>query len=485
MSFDYELQDDTVDEDEIVDTLTNAAGVFIEQDIDSKTDCAVSDYQLSVVLVDNIDEIDAIINASICFDCGDSPLELDVTPEELEEEFIETIDDNSNDILIVKNINEIELDTNEAGVDPTTTNTPKPDAKNNETKPSLFENETTIPILLGVIIVLALCVCCIFVVYLRKRRKQKDDNKNQMQKGMELARIVSMSDAPGDDGMHGTSINDNVSTIDVERHSVDLPIDGPTTGGMGSTGTGSRGTGSRGTGSRGTGSHDAEPIGTLGVDDDVGLPGNAEEAIYGDSAALRMWLNNIGMVQYYDTFIQHGFGDAISALQTINDGDLTMMGISKLAHRKIILMQVANNGILAQNVSSINIRTDDIDYGEDLMGLPQDGDGDEDEEDEDDTMYRRRAQSKMENDDNINIVTPGMTPTNSQLTLNGMNADVQLFNPQTIGMNKGNHITLDSGSLQGDDESVLDQDDEGTGSDTEDNEDDKLYGNGNKQTKGQ
>ena len=104
------------------------------------------------------------------------------------------------------------------------------------------------------------------------------------------------------------------------------------------------------------------------------------------------WLTNIGMMQHYDVFMEHGFGDAIVASQTINDDDLVRILIKKLAHRKLILLQIANNGVLQNKV--VRIQTEDIDMGE-IADLPFDGIEDEDDDDEIDTIYRRRGQSNM------------------------------------------------------------------------------------------
>ena len=422
VSFFYELKGDNSDQLK-ENTLFTAVGVFIEKDIESKTDCNVSDYHLFISFMDNSNK--AMINASICFDCpDDKQLTFNVTREQLKLEFIDIINAESGDILIVTTVEEIGVTiANENGIekDTTTTITPTNTVKTDDTKPSFLDNDVIKLILMIVIGVLAMCICCIYLMYCIRRQTEKNSQKHA-QKGMELARIVSVSDQR----MNDTSTNNN-------GHNIDSAVGG----------TGSRETGSRGTGSRGTGSHDAEPMDTAGADDDIGFPGNTEDAIYGDSAALRMWLNNIGMVQYYDIFIEHGFGEAISALQTINDGDLTMMGITKLAHRKIILMQVAHNGILVQNGNRINIGTDDIDYGEDLR-LPEE----RNDEDEDDTMYRRSVPFNIHND-NMSIATS-----------NGMTA----IDKNTIGL-------MNTGSLYN--------------SQSYDEENDNLYNNyGDKETQG-
>ena len=64
---------------------------------------------------------------------------------------------------------------------------------------------------------------------------------------------------------------------------------------------------------------------------------------FSDSAALKMWLQSMDLLEYLDLFIEHGFAHKMSALKLLNNEDLKDMGISKTAHRKTILAQIANN----------------------------------------------------------------------------------------------------------------------------------------------
>eukprot|EP01083_Nonionella_stella_P237755 833766_1 len=54
---------------------------------------------------------------------------------------------------------------------------------------------------------------------------------------------------------------------------------------------------------------------------------------YSDSNALHMWLHNVGLTEYYQLFIDQGFGDKMSALSTLTEDDLKEIGITKMAHR--------------------------------------------------------------------------------------------------------------------------------------------------------
>eukprot|EP00483_Globobulimina_turgida_P003782 UN03788 len=76
-----------------------------------------------------------------------------------------------------------------------------------------------------------------------------------------------------------------------------------------------------------------------------------------------MWLNNINLMVYYDLFVEHGFADGTSTVFDLNSDDLQEMGITKVAHRKLILKQIANNK--QQILNTENIQNKEMDEGED------------------------------------------------------------------------------------------------------------------------
>eukprot|EP00483_Globobulimina_turgida_P008523 UN08540 len=120
---------------------------------------------------------------------------------------------------------------------------------------------------------------------------------------------------------------------------------------------------------------------------------NAEPDVYSDHNALSMWLNSIGLMEYFDLFIEQGFGEQMLTLSTLTDADLIKLGITKLAHRKRILIQIQNNQNVIYNVNNVN--------------QPQ---FEQNEDEENDEMYEND-----ENDENMNI-GPGIqqnmvTPT--------------------------------------------------------------------------
>ena len=58
---------------------------------------------------------------------------------------------------------------------------------------------------------------------------------------------------------------------------------------------------------------------------------------------LVSWLEEVGLLQYYDLFVENGFGDGEQleiALSEMTNEDLKDMGVSKVAHRKLILKQI-------------------------------------------------------------------------------------------------------------------------------------------------
>eukprot|EP00483_Globobulimina_turgida_P009621 UN09640 len=70
---------------------------------------------------------------------------------------------------------------------------------------------------------------------------------------------------------------------------------------------------------------------------------NAEPDVYNDHTAIQMWLDSMGMMEHYDLFVKHGFADQMMTLSILTDKDLIDIGITKMAHRKKILLQIGNN----------------------------------------------------------------------------------------------------------------------------------------------
>lgn len=80
--------------------------------------------------------------------------------------------------------------------------------------------------------------------------------------------------------------------------------------------------------------------------------------IHSDSAAvsaepggitLESWLNELGLIEYYQSFKQHGFGDNIKALYSLKDDDLKDLGVQKMGHRKLILTKIYEEYLAANN----------------------------------------------------------------------------------------------------------------------------------------
>eukprot|EP01084_Bolivina_argentea_P044750 82331_1 len=61
---------------------------------------------------------------------------------------------------------------------------------------------------------------------------------------------------------------------------------------------------------------------------------------------LKSWLTNIDLMEYYDVFVENGFGvghNTDATLFDLNDEDLMDMGITKVAHKKLILNQIKHS----------------------------------------------------------------------------------------------------------------------------------------------
>eukprot|EP00483_Globobulimina_turgida_P012950 UN12974 len=91
---------------------------------------------------------------------------------------------------------------------------------------------------------------------------------------------------------------------------------------------------------------------------------NAEPDIYRDNTAVQIWLNSMGLSEYYDIFIKHGFGEQMASLLKLSEQELDNMGIRKLAHRKRILWQIQNNRNMVLN-------NDGSGYGVNINTNPQ------------------------------------------------------------------------------------------------------------------
>eukprot|EP01083_Nonionella_stella_P037737 102862_1 len=69
------------------------------------------------------------------------------------------------------------------------------------------------------------------------------------------------------------------------------------------------------------------------------------------SNTLQAWLNEIALGQYYNVFIQHGYGQQISGLSDLTDERLKAMGISMIAHRRTILKHIKSSNNSQSNAS--------------------------------------------------------------------------------------------------------------------------------------
>eukprot|EP01084_Bolivina_argentea_P066290 120832_1 len=178
---------------------------------------------------------------------------------------------------------------------------------------SLINNNVDLfTIILIVVVGSLLCsILCLSICLYKKRKRDKVIKKNNMILEMELQRVQSVGSVSGD-----------MSIIPNTPYETDT---------MNTTNTTNMPTNT-----------------TQNTNDEPVLP-NAEPDVYSDDNALQMWLTSIGLMEYFDIFIQQGFGEQMSTLSALTDHDLEKMGINKLAHRKRILLQIENNKNMINN----------------------------------------------------------------------------------------------------------------------------------------
>eukprot|EP01084_Bolivina_argentea_P066287 120826_1 len=81
----------------------------------------------------------------------------------------------------------------------------------------------------------------------------------------------------------------------------------------------------------------SSPISTTNVETEHEYDGNGNVETqkikvdpYSDNTALRMWLESIDLFEYYNLFIQQGFGDKMMAMKSLTDNDLKELGIMRM-----------------------------------------------------------------------------------------------------------------------------------------------------------
>eukprot|EP01084_Bolivina_argentea_P287980 494195_1 len=132
---------------------------------------------------------------------------------------------------------------------------------------------------------------------------------------------------------------------------------------------------------------ECEKNGTTAAGLDVDIEDNGIFTPNGDNGELHAWLNDIGLVKYYELFIKHGYGNNINKLNSIDDATLIKIGVDKMAHRKALVVN-----------ASKRINTEDVNrlIGEDLS---------DEEEQDDNELYEDYG-----NMDDIHKTPSGVTP---------------------------------------------------------------------------
>jgi len=77
--------------------------------------------------------------------------------------------------------------------------------------------------------------------------------------------------------------------------------------------------------------------------DSMGVDEIQEMDPYSHRFALMTWLESMDLMEYFDTFVQNGFGDSMGLAQALDDHSLKEMGITKVAHRMAILNNIKQN----------------------------------------------------------------------------------------------------------------------------------------------
>merc|ERR1712129_152881 len=55
---------------------------------------------------------------------------------------------------------------------------------------------------------------------------------------------------------------------------------------------------------------------------------------------LMTWLNGMNLTQYYNAFVENGFGEQLMAVTELNDDDLKQIGVKLMGHRKLLLREI-------------------------------------------------------------------------------------------------------------------------------------------------
>ncbi len=79
------------------------------------------------------------------------------------------------------------------------------------------------------------------------------------------------------------------------------------------------------------------------------------------------------MLEYYDLFVEQGFGEQMNMLSTLTDEDLQGIGITNMTHRKKILLQIQKNKNITPGTDGYNV--DSMETGYDEQGSDDDTQG--------------------------------------------------------------------------------------------------------------
>eukprot|EP01084_Bolivina_argentea_P038399 70984_1 len=199
-------------------------------------------------------------------------------------------------------------------VGPSTTND-KGEQNIDENALSFLETNLLVVILCAVGFIIC-CITCLIITYFKKKKNHKKEQDILKNTGdtMELARIGSTSEVISISDAIPIATNDTTTTLVT-----------------------------------------SEP--------------DTENQPFSHQNALKMWLNNIGLIEYFDIFIENGFNDGTAELLDLTNQDLKDMGINKVRHRKLILKQIDGN---KQEIEMLALNKGELDEGENVIIINSD-----------------------------------------------------------------------------------------------------------------
>eukprot|EP01084_Bolivina_argentea_P224172 379149_1 len=182
LSFGYVETSNDLSSEQIDNIITNITNKFINDDIKNKfdNDCSLQYSDVNVIIDNNVKE--AIVNISVCFDCKGNKLSIDNDDiiNELEKDFINLFNEETNILLIAQNSNvliTVIIQKQPEGLysDISTTLNHIKDREHLRDD----KNDYTSSIVIGVLIVLMIiCLCVVIGIFMYRAKHKEKQNEN-------------------------------------------------------------------------------------------------------------------------------------------------------------------------------------------------------------------------------------------------------------------------------------------------------------------